>query len=142
MQHEQIDDQLIISMAERLGASCIPIEEIKKAYSLVMAGPGGGCLNDEEGKKLFIAYRLRDFGCFEVGCKSDEEFGTGTGCILHFFAMDRDTRNLTEEEFIEFMCGRAKKDPDFAATKFWKLVDSLPVDAVASRVANFYRTEE
>ena len=35
------------------------------------------------------------------------------------------------------MLGRAKEDHNFAATKFWKLIDSLPVDAVASRVLSF-----
>lgn len=134
--YSQLDDQMIISYAERLGADRIPVEEIKRAYSYVMVGQGLGCLNTEDGKKLFIAYRLRELGCFDVGCQSDEEFGTG--CILHFFDMFYDTRNLTDEEYVKFMLGRAKEDPDFAATKFWKLIDSLPVDAVASRVASFY----
>jgi len=85
MSYSQLDNQMIISYAERLGANRIPVEEIKRAYSYVMVGPGWGCLNTDDGKKLFIAYRLRELGCFDVGCQSDEEFGTG--CILHFFDM-------------------------------------------------------
>lgn len=138
--YSQLEDQMIISCAERLGAVRIPVEEIKRAYSYVMTGPRWGCLNTDDGRKLFIAYRLRDFGCFDVGCQSDEKIGTG--CILHFFDMFYDTRNLTDEEYVKFMLGRAKEEPDVAATKFWKLIDSLPVDAVASRVARFYRKEE
>lgn len=89
------------------------------------------------------AKRIADFGCFEVGCQSDEEFGSG--CILHFFDIYSDSKNLTDQEYIEFMTSRHKyrmEEARYAATKLWKLLDSRPVNSVAARVANINRGKD
>ncbi len=144
MPAHELPDALIIECAERLGASTVPIEAIQKAWMAVMSNPyGRGCLNNDSGKKLFIAYRLREFGCFEVGCQSDEEFGSG--CVFHFFDIYSDSRNLTDEEYIEFMISRHKyrmEEARYAATKLWKLLDSHPVNVVAGRVADINRRKD
>lgn len=73
MPFQELPDALIIECAERLGAIAIPIEAIQKAWASKMSDRyGWGCLNSDSGKKLFVAYRLREFGCFEVGCQSEE----------------------------------------------------------------------
>ena len=137
---EQLPESLITDCAQRLGACKVPIDAIQKAWKSVS---GHGCLNTEDGQRLFIAYRLRELGCFEPGCAFDEDIGTG--CILHFFDIYSDTKNLTEQEYIEFMQSRRRyreNEARVAATKLWKLLDSYPVNAVAARATCFPKKEE
>lgn len=129
----ELSETLIVECAESLGACRVPVEAIQKAWGSV---GGYGCLNNDNGKRLFIAYRLREMGCFDVGCQLADEFPTG--CFFHFFDIHHDTKNLTDEEYAEFMNYR-QTDSGIAATKFWKLIDSEPINAVAARATLFHR---
>jgi len=130
-----LPESLIVDCANRLGAFKVPVEAIQKAWKAV--NPiCPGCLNNENGQRLFIAYRLRDLGCFAVGCRDDME--QGTGCFLHFFDIYGNTRNLTDAEYAAFMNSRGT-EASVAATKLWKLTDSQPVNALAARATYFNR---
>lgn len=130
---KQLPESLIVDCAEKLGAFKVPIEAIQKAWKAV-SRRCPGCLNTENGQRLFIAYRLRELGCFAVGCYEDNE--AGTGCFLHFFDIYTNTKNLTDEEYAAFMNWR-HAEAKVAATKLWKLVDSKPVNALAARSTYF-----
>lgn len=134
---DKLPEALIVDCAERLGASTVPIAKIQKAWKSVVGFASFGCLNNENGQRLFIAYRLRELGCFRVGCKSEDE--TGTGCFFHFFDIYYNSKNLTDAEYAAFMNSRAKYRQDeasVAASKLWKLIDSHPINVVAARVAS------
>lgn len=135
---DELPEALIVECAERLGAVKVPLEEIQKAWQSVSAYSSYGCLNNDNGKRLFIAYRLRELGCFKVGCQSEAEIGSG--CFFHFFEIYFDRKNLTDEEYAAFMNSRSKYRKDeasIAATKLWKLIDSHPVNVVAARATSF-----
>ncbi len=132
-----LPESLIVDTANRLGAVSVPVVAIQSAWQSIPNCPG--CLSSENGQRLFIAYRLRELGCFSIGCCEDNE--KGTGCILHFFDIHHNTRNLTDEEYAAFMNGR-RTEPDVAATKMWKLMDSEPVNALAGRTTYFSRSKK
>lgn len=128
-------ESLIIDCAEKLGASKVPIRAIQAAWEQTIVDCVG-CLNNENGQRLFVAYRLRELGCFPVGCNSNEE--SWTGCVFHFFDIYSNTKNLTDAEYAAFMNGRST-EPSVAATKMWKLIDSQPVNELAARATGFKR---
>lgn len=133
----ELSESLIFDCAAKLGASRIPVEAIQRAWKSV---GGCGCLNTEDGQRLFIAYRLRELGCFEVGCQDDTE--VGSGCWLNCFDIYSDTKNLSKAEYEAFMGSRKRyreNEAKVAATKLWKLLDSYPVNAVADRSTYFNR---
>ena len=135
---DDLPEALIVECAERLGASRVPVEAIQAAWKCSMVGSSYGCLNNDNGKRLFIAYRLRELGCFEVGCQFPSD--SRTWCVFHFFDIYYDTKNLTDEEYAEFMNSRSKyqqEEASVAATKLWKLIDSQPVNVVAARATGF-----
>lgn len=135
-----LPESLIVDCANQLGAVKIPIEAIQEAWKSVANSSFLGCLHNENGKRLFIAYRLRELGCFPAGCQEDVELGSG--CLFHFFDIYSNTRNLTEEEYAEFMTSRRKyreQEAKWAATKLWQLIDSHPVNRVAARATGFNR---
>jgi len=137
---DDLPEALIVECAERLGASKVPVDAIQNAWKCSMVGSSYGCLNNDNGKRLFIAYRLREMGCFEVGCEFPSD--SRTWCVFHFFDIWHDTRNLTDEEYAEFMNSRTKyrdEEAKVAATKLWKLIDSQPVNALAARATYFNR---
>lgn len=131
---DDLPETLIIECAERLGASRVPVEAIQSAWKSSMVGSSYGCLNNDNGKRLFIAYRLRELGCFEVGCQFPSD--SRTWCVFHFFDIYYDTKNLTDEEYAKFMNPR-RDESNIAATKMWKLIDSQPVNAVTARATGF-----
>lgn len=140
---DDLPEALILDCAERLGASAVPVEAIQAAWNSSNVGSSYGCLNTENGKRMFIAYRLREMGCFGVGCQLANE--EGTGCVFHFFDIFYDSKNLTDAEYAEFMTSRAKyrqEEARVAATKLWKLIDSQPVNAVAARATGFKRSRK
>lgn len=136
---EELPEQLITSTAQRLGATYVPIEQIQNAWKSYALWSNSGHLSTDNGKQLFIANRLREYECFEVGNQSTEDIGTG--CILHFFDIYTTTKNLTDEEYDEFMYNNKtkKNETNIAATKLWKLLDSYPVNAVAAKATSFNR---
>lgn len=133
-----LPEALIVDCAQKLGAFNVPIRAIQAAWESTIVDCVG-CLNNENGQRLFIAYRLRELGCFAVGCKDDME--QGTGCFLHFFDIYANTKSLTDAEYAAFMNGRSTES-SVAATKLWKLTDSRPVNALAARSTYFNRDKK
>jgi hypothetical protein len=134
---QDLPSDFIHQCAFQLGATKVPVDEINRHWRKIKDNGSWGCLGSEAGRKLFVAYRLRELGCFEVGCR-DLDFHSG--CEMHFFDIYDDTKNLTDEEYAEFMNYR-KNEATVAATKLSSLIDANPVNKLAERSTYFPRSK-
>lgn len=117
-------EELITMVADRLGASRVPVAHIMRAWRQATERTCG-CLNEYSGQCMFIHNRLIEYDCFDVGMNLDTIRLT---CELHIMDPSDDWDDQSISELYALFCN----GDTIASTSISSLMDATPVNQTAA----------